>query len=133
MENTFLCPECRGILNPKDYLILSMKAKNNQRGLVLLHPELGNYSKTLSDGMKMEEGSKIDIFCPICHTSLVQSKANTKLAKVLMVDKNGEEHNILFSGIFGEHCTYKVTGEKVEKYGKDAQKHINYENLSNLL
>ena len=50
-----------------------------------------------------------------------------RLAKVLMVDKDGNRYDILFSLIVGEHCTYKVKEGKIESYfGKDYPTYINY-------
>jgi len=37
-----------------------------------------------------------------------------------MRDENGQEYEIHFSRIAGQHCTYKIIGETVEIYGENA-------------
>lgn len=133
MKNKFICPECQGIINPKNELILSLKTKHDQVGLIFLEPELGNYSKYIESDIDVEEGEKVDIFCPICHTNLVEPMVDANLVRIMMVDENDEKHHILFSGIFGEQCTYKVTKGKVEKFGDDSSRYLNFENLIDLL
>jgi hypothetical protein len=32
-----------------------------------------------------------------------------------MIDEDGKEYNIYFSGIAGEKCTYKISGDKLEE------------------
>ena len=39
----------------------------------------------------------------------------------MMIEDNGKEYNIYFSGIVGEKCTYKIRDNKVEKIGPDGK------------
>jgi hypothetical protein len=43
-----------------------------------------------------------------------------------MIDDRGEEYDIVFSEIIGQRCTYKVQGDKVESFGKDAEIYTNF-------
>ena len=44
-----------------------------------------------------------------------------------MIDENGEEHNIYFSGIAGEKCTYKMRKDIIEeKIGPDVKNYDKY-------
>lgn len=36
------------------------------------------------------------------------------------------EINTYFSGVTGEHCTYKVSDEKIEKFGEVSEKYYKY-------
>ena len=40
-----------------------------------------------------------------------------------------KEMQVLFSGTYGEKCTYRITDKDVESFGKDAGKYIDLDNL----
>jgi hypothetical protein len=44
MHNDYLCTKCKGQLNVGDVLIFVSKVNDQKNGLLLLHPELGNYT-----------------------------------------------------------------------------------------
>jgi hypothetical protein len=121
MAIEYLCKVCRGHLNVKNSIILAASKVSNrtQRGLILLNPELGNYSTTTHPSFKIEEGEEYIYTCPICSSQLNSAKY-PHLVRILMIDENKKEHNIYFSGIAGEKCTFKMRGNKVEeKKGPD--------------
>ena len=132
MKNDFICPYCRGHIKVGEHVIFSAKDEKNNVGLILLSPEIGNYSIIKHDNFEIKDGEKIDLYCPICHEELIRRHTNTNLAHIIMVDEKNEEHNIFFSGIVGEHSTFKVKEGKVEKFGKDAHKYVNFENLTSM-
>ncbi len=128
MNVSYICPHCRGYLNACDYIIFNSKTEKGERGLILLHPELGNYSVLHHPEFKFEQGEVVEFFCPICGESLsVKEKVN--FARIKMVDENGKEFTILFSRVAGEKSTYKIQGESIEIFGKDATKEIDFRNL----
>ena len=131
MKNDFICPKCRGHLNIKGNVIFSVKNENGDSGLILLSPELGNYSIVKHDSLLLKKGENLKIFCPACHHDLVTKVGNKNLAKILMIDDDRIELSILFSGIFGEQSTYQFKGEELDKtYGQNAKSLLNFENLS---
>lgn len=121
----FICPICRGHLRIGDDLIFSLKKKNNKKGLIILSPELGNYTYRKHDDLELEKGEELTFFCPICHANLT-SDVDKNLVKVTMVDEKGERYEILFSDIVGEESTYKVKGKEVFKTGSDAERYQKY-------
>jgi hypothetical protein len=44
MEKQYKCPHCSSHLKVGDNIILVAKNSSNQKGIVLLHAEVGNYS-----------------------------------------------------------------------------------------
>jgi hypothetical protein len=48
------------------------------------------------------------------------------LVRIIMIDENGKEFDIYFSGIVGENCTYKISETGVEKTGPDAKLYDKY-------
>jgi len=125
-EHNFLCPKCRAQLVPNKKIVLLAKTTNGPSGLLLLSPKLGEYSATTHAAFKLQDGEKVDIFCPVCHEDLGDYMDNQNLARVIMVDENGEEYDIVFSEIIGQHSTYKIHGDDVESFGEDAELYTNF-------
>lgn len=126
MAVEYLCKACRGRLNVTNSIVLSAtKINSTKRGLVLLAPELGNYTKTTHPTFEMEKGSEYLINCPICHSQL-NSMKYPHLVRIIMIDENGKEFDIYFSGIIGENCTYKISEAGIEKTGPDTKLYDKY-------
>jgi len=126
MEINYKCPKCRSYLNIGDKVVLSIKAKSEQKGLLLFEKELGNYIVKKHDLIQYEKGDLIGFYCPICHENLAADDVNSNLAKVLMVDEENNEYTVMFSKIAGEHATYKISDSDIEAFGEDKEKYINF-------
>jgi hypothetical protein len=125
MENNFLCPKCRSVLNIENNIIFSVKTQDNQRGLILLSTKVGDYTVKNQDNIIIEKGDKIQFFCPICRESLSATDVNENLAKVIMQDEDENEYQILFSIVAGEYCTYMVSDDNFKSFGDDSPMYIN--------
>jgi transcription initiation factor IIE alpha subunit len=131
MTNHFLCPECRSYLDVGDNLVFSVESDKGERGLIFLHSELGNYSVQTNSNFKVEEGKKYEFFCPVCNTELA-TEVNENLSKVIMIDPQNNEYEVLFSKIAGEKSTYTIIGENVNMYGEDYGNYVDFINLSHV-
>jgi hypothetical protein len=129
MKIDFLCPKCKGYLRVGDNIIFTTKTNLGGEGLLLLHPELGNYKSEHHPSIDFEDGGQIEFYCPICHSKLT-SKHHDDLAMVLMKDETGQTFEVLFSRIAGEESTYCIIGESVEVFGKDSKAYLDFINLS---
>lgn len=126
MAVEYLCKICRGHLKVKTSIVLAAsKINGSRRGLIFLNPEIGNYTTTTHPSFKIEEGAEYTYTCPICHSQLNSAKYN-HLVRIIMIDDEGKEFNIYFSGIAGEKCTYKIRGTRIEKEGPDAALYDKY-------
>jgi hypothetical protein len=126
MAIEYLCKACRGHLKVKTSIVLAaQKANTTQRGLIFLNPEVGNYITTTHPSFQIKEGEEYLYTCPICHSQLNSAKYN-HLVRIIMIDDDGKEYNIYFSGIAGEKCTFKIRGTKLEKQGPDAKLYDKY-------
>jgi len=123
MYDDFICPECNGQLNVGGILYFVSKAADKRDGLLLLHPELGNYSVINHKSFHISKGELVEFFCPMCHENLT-SEIDNNLVLIFMIDKKHVQHNILFSKINGERCTYKITGDDLESFGEDSANYI---------
>ena len=122
MENCFICPFCRGHLKVGKHIVFTVRNKHKHKGLLMLHPEIGNYSSIKHPEFDFSEGEKIDFYCPVCAHPL-ESDFDRNLVFVVMVDKDKNEHDIYFSRIYGERSTYQVTDEEVTATGEHASRY----------
>ena len=129
MKNSFQCPKCDGYLNVGNQIILAADNKNGDSGLLLLDPEIGNYSVETNEHFSVETGAKYIFFCPICHERLC-SDLHDNLSRIKMIDEEGHVFEVLFSKIAGEKSTYKIIGENVDLYGEHASNYLDFINLS---
>jgi len=125
MANDFLCPICRGQLRIENSLVISVKTKTNKKGLLFLHPEIGNYTKVAHPTFDVVEGDEYTIFCPICHATLNREE-NPHMVKLNMVDDKGVESDVFISGVVGEKCTYVVKDKVVTEAGPDKKLYERY-------
>jgi predicted RNA-binding Zn-ribbon protein involved in translation (DUF1610 family) len=125
MRTDFLCPKCSNILNVGENVVFSTKNKRKKEGLILLHPELGNYSLIKHSNFDIQDGEIIDFYCPYCG-EMLKSEKHENLAKILIRDENGNEGEVHFSRIAGQHATYKITGQNMEIYGNDATDYYDF-------
>jgi predicted RNA-binding Zn-ribbon protein involved in translation (DUF1610 family) len=119
MATDFKCPHCLNLLNVGDNVVFSTRNSWGKQGLIILHPELGNYSVIKHPGFEVLEGEILEFYCPFCSKQLLSAR-NSNLASILMNDENGIEYEIHFSRIAGQQATYKIVGENVDIFGQDA-------------
>lgn len=131
MALDYMCPHCRGYISLQDCLIFSVRTPDYNVGMISLHPELGNYGITKHEGFQFQEGDELDFYCPICHAELA-STLHSSLAKIIMIDENNREFEILFSKKAGEKSTFKIEGETMEIFGDDSAEYIDFINLSTI-
>jgi len=122
MDNNFICPYCRGHIKVGENIIFTVRNRYKHKGLLLLHPEIGNYSSIKHPDFDFCEGERIDFYCSICAHPL-ESDFDRNLVYVVMVDKEHKEHDIYFSRIFGERSTYQVTDEEMTATGEHASRY----------
>jgi hypothetical protein len=121
MKNYYLCPFCKTHLKIKDNIILKVSNTKSQVGLVLLSPEIGNYDVFYHhECLELNSGEITEIFCPVCDENLDLDAEFKNLAKIIMLDENGQKSEVFFSRIVGEKASYKISGKKIDKYGKDS-------------
>ena len=123
MEINYLCPKCRSFLNIGTKVVLSVHVKESQKGLLLFEKKLGDYDVKKHDLIQYEKGQMVGFYCPICHENLA-ADLNTNLAKVIMIDEDNNEYDILFSKVVGEQATYKMKSGNIEAFGADKNKYL---------
>jgi hypothetical protein len=119
MRPSYYCPHCRGLLNPGTKVIFVIEHGDN-RGLLLLSPELGDYAVVLAESFPIVPGSRNHFECPICHRDL-ESSANENLVEILCRQADGTDAHVSFSRIAGERATFVRGPDGVTSYGEHAQ------------
>jgi hypothetical protein len=117
--NDFLCPKCKEHLRVGENIIFKVKNSKKQSALLLLSPQVGNYTSHKHHTFEIQTGESLEYFCPLCNSSLI-SDIHKNLAHVLLQDQTGFSHDIYFSRVVGEHSTFETDGESVRIAGEDA-------------
>jgi hypothetical protein len=115
----FLCPKCKEHLRVGENIIFKVRNGRKQAGLLLLNPQIGNYTSLKHPSFVIQTGESLEYFCPLCNTSLI-SDIHKNLAHVIMEEKSGDYHDVYFSQVVGEHSTFETDGESVHVAGEDA-------------
>lgn len=117
----YLCPSCNGYLMTGENVIFVAKKKDKTKGLILLHPEIGNYSMIIHPDFMIEEGEILEFLCPLCHKNL-SSDIDDRLICILLIE-GGKEYKIYFSRIAGEESTYKIGENEIISRGKHSHRY----------
>lgn len=117
--NDFLCPKCDGNLMAGDHVIFKVKNQKKQSGLLLLSPQIGNYTCIKHPSFEYNVNDLLEFYCPLCSSSIT-SDIDKNLAHVILIDENGKRNDVYFSQIAGEHSTFATDGDSVHIEGEDA-------------
>lgn len=120
MRWSYTCPHCRGVLN-RDETIMLTASSGDDEIIIGLHPVPGNYRISLPPGFEIEPGSRWDFSCPSCRESLV-SELSPELCCLEMVTKD-VRHRVYFSRTAGDHATFVISAEGIERHGEHATRH----------
>lgn len=126
MENHYICPHCRGHLRVGENIVVKVRNKQRKKGILLLHPEVGNYASIVHPDFNIIEGDRLDFFCPLCMNYL-DAAINENLVHMIMVDRQGIEHQVYFSRVAGEQSTYRVSDDEVMITGVHSYRYTHFE------
>ncbi len=117
MDIRYRCPHCGAHLNPVNEIILRTRWRD-RAGLLLLHPQPGNYSVVFAHDAQPQVGTSVDIDCPVCGVSLTSSR-DSKMAE-LVFEAAGTRGLVVFSRTYGTHATYVISAGTVQSFGEDS-------------
>jgi hypothetical protein len=120
MDLRYRCPHCRSVLNRDDTIMLNARCDGEQI-VIGFHPKPGNYQVLLPPGHEVEPGSRWEFSCPSCSKSL-ESDLSSELCCLDMI-ANSERHRVCFSRVAGEHATFVITTDGIERHGEHANRH----------
>ncbi len=117
--NDFLCPKCKEHIRVGDNIIFKVKNSKKQSALLLLSPQIGNYTSIKHPSFEIQKGEYLEFYCPLCNAPLM-SDIHKNLARLTLHDETGKSTDVYFSQIVGEHSTFETDGESVHVAGEDA-------------
>jgi hypothetical protein len=120
--NDFLCPKCREHIRVGDNIVFKIKNSRKQTALLLLSPQIGNYTSIKHPSFEIQSGEFLEFYCPLCNAPLM-SDIHKNLARLILQDETGKTTDVYFSQIVGEHSTFETDGESVRIAGEDAGKY----------
>jgi hypothetical protein len=120
--NDFICPKCREHIRVGDNIIFKVKNSKKQSALLLLSPQIGNYTSVRHPSFEIKKEEYLEFYCPLCNGSLT-SDIHKNLARLILIDESGKSTDVYFSQIVGEQSTFETDGESVHVAGADAGKY----------
>jgi len=120
MRREYYCPHCRKLLNPGT-LVVFIVDHDRERELVLLAPELGDYSIIYPASLTFELGTLYTFRCPLCRADL-SSNLDQRLVDILSLTDDGSPVRVSFSRVFGEQATFVFASDGVDQYGEHAER-----------
>lgn len=122
MSRHYNCPHCKKVFNPGTKVVLLIQ-HNGDRELILLSPELGDYTVVYPLSFEPELGRKYTFLCPVCQTDLT-SELNDNLVEIEAETDDGRYERVGFSRVFGERATFVGSGpDHVTLYGDHATRY----------
>jgi len=120
-HNKFFCPHCNANLNPGTKVILVIKSRAGEKGLLMLSAQVGNYSVMLprKDFIKCDD--QVEVTCPCCG-ELLHNENDDQFA-VLLMTCGAKMSVVNFSRRYGESATIVIRDDgEVRKYGEDVSR-----------
>lgn len=119
--DSFKCPSCKSTLNVHHYIPMAIRTENDQKGMVLLSSELGDYKVHFSPNLHVRIGDKIRFHCPTCQENLGHP-SNRDLVQIQRTNEYGVDSTVVFSSVYGEHTSFEIKEENLISYGSNALK-----------
>jgi len=122
MSRNYHCPHCNRVLNPGTKVVLVID-NSGDRELILLSPELGDYTVVYPLSFEPELGRRYSFLCPVCQTDLT-SAVNDRLVELDAESDDGRSERVGFSRVYGERATFVGSGpDHVTLYGDHATRY----------
>ncbi len=116
-EYQFNCPNCDHDLVETGKLYFVTQRQNGDVGKIYLSIKFGSYSYVHVPKAEFALNELVLFFCPSCNSSLTDN-VYTNFIKLKMLVEKKFEFEILFSRKAGEHKTYIITEDGIERYGE---------------
>jgi hypothetical protein len=122
MSRNYYCPHCNRVLNPGTKVVLLID-NNGDRELILLSPELGDYTVVYPLSFEPQLGRQYTFFCPVCQTDLT-SATDDRLVELDAESDDDRSERVGFSRVYGERATFVGSGpDHVTLYGGHATRY----------
>jgi hypothetical protein len=113
----YFCPKCDFLLNEQDYVELFVYDNGQHITTIRLNPKPGEYDYSCAPHVEFPKGDKLDFHCISCKENL-QSAQFSDFISINMRPTDEITFEVLFDRTAGEHATYVMTEDMVEKHGE---------------
>jgi len=111
------CPKCDSELNHNKRVQLNIMKNERLFTVISLNPKPGEYDYECDPQVDFEKGELLDFHCPACKENLQSDRFKDFISIVLRpADKINFE--VLFDRGAGQHTTYVMTEDMIEKHGE---------------
>jgi hypothetical protein len=121
MGRSYFCPHCQRLLNPGTKVIFLVDIEGGCE-LMLLSPQLGDYTAVYARSVTFEEGRLYTFRCPVCRANLTSS-ADDKLVEILTSETDEDPVPVRFSRVYGEEATFLMSGNEVTTFGAHSKRY----------
>jgi uncharacterized protein YbaR (Trm112 family) len=112
------CPHCKQQLNDTDQINFLVGYQKHQFTRLLLSKEPGVYGYKSEHDLKIQDGDRVDFYCPSCKHDLTSTKRPHFIGIELWT--SGKYYlDLFFSPICGERLTYVEMDGELMRFGSD--------------
>jgi len=112
----YYCPKCDVKLNYKQRVNFKIMKEGKFVTILQLNPRPGDYEYECDPKMTFKKGEVLDFYCPSCNENLCSDRFKD-FVSVLLRPADKIEFEVLFARAAGQHTTYVMTEDMVEKHG----------------
>ena len=118
MFNTYkyYCPKCGVKLNDSRHVNFKVMKDGAFVTIIMLNPTPGEYNYESEPPIEFAKGERLDFHCPSCSENL-QSEKFTDFVSIVLKPVDEIEFEVLFDRAAGQHTTYVMTEDMIEKHG----------------
>lgn len=112
----YYCPKCNAKLNDHQHVNFKVMKDGTFLTMIMLSPKPGDYDYICEPQVDMKIGERFDFHCPACSANL-QSDRFKDFVSIILRPAERIEFEVLFDRAAGQHTTYVMTEDMVEKHG----------------
>ena len=109
--NDFLCPKCTEYLRVGENIIFKIKNSRNQSCLLLLSPQIGNYTSHKHPSFEVKTGESLEFFCPLMqYIPYIGFRQKPCMRSAYQMNRVSSTM-YTFHRIVGEHSTFQTNDD----------------------
>jgi hypothetical protein len=129
-DQQYLCPSCAEVLNAERQEMIQLRGVLRGPAFEVAIPigvpsELGVYGVEVDEGVTLNEGCRVELFCPHCEHDLTTSY-DSGWAELKMVEGD-HEYVVVFNKVYGERSSLLFdfgTRKLVATYGDATEDYV---------
>jgi hypothetical protein len=112
----YFCPKCDEQLSDHNHVSFHILEDGKFKTSIKLNPKPGEYDYLCESSVQLNMGERLNFHCPACNENL-QSEQFFDFVSINMKPTERIVFEVLFDRTCGQHATYVMTEDMVEKHG----------------